>query len=74
MFALKEFLERKNKTVRLAIHNYIPENFKFWFDKYINKVIMPQEKSDCLIIVDTPNPEKTYTKYLPYHGFRCLSY
>lgn len=63
MFAMKLFLERKGKKVRLAIHNYIPENFKFWFDSYVNKIIIPDEKSDCLIILDTPNPEKTYSKY-----------
>lgn len=63
MFAMKDFLEKKGKKVQLAIHNYIPENFKFWFDKYINKIIIPSTKSDCLIIVDTPNPEKTYSKY-----------
>lgn len=63
MFAMQRLLEKKNKKVNLAIHNYIPENFKFWFDKYINKIIMPTEKSDCLIIVDTPNKEKTYEKY-----------
>ncbi|MGU8833536.1 DHH family phosphoesterase (plasmid) [Clostridium perfringens] len=63
MFAMQRLLEKKNKKVQLAIHNPIPENFKFWFDKHINKVEIPAEKSECLIIVDTPNPEKTYDKY-----------
>lgn len=63
MFAMQKLLEKKNKKVDLAIHNYIPENFKFWFDKYINKIIMPKHKNDCLIIVDTPNKEKTYENY-----------
>lgn len=63
MFAMKRILERKRKRVELAIHNHIPENYKFWFDKYTNKVIMPTRKSECLIIVDTPNIEKTYGNY-----------
>lgn len=63
MFAMQKLLEKKNKKVDLAIHNTIPENFKFWFDKYVNKVIMPEKKNDCLIIVDTPNSEKTYEGY-----------
>lgn len=63
MFAMQKLLEKKNKKVDLAIHNYIPENFKFWFDKYINKITIPTHKNDCLIIVDTPNKEKTYDKY-----------
>ena len=63
MFAMQKLLEKKNKKVDLAIHNTIPENFKFWFDKYVNKIIMPEKKNDCLIIVDTPNSEKTYEGY-----------
>lgn len=63
MFAMQKLLEKKNKKVDLAIHNCIPENFKFWFDKYVNKIMMPNQKNDCLIIVDTPNKEKTYEKY-----------
>lgn len=63
MMAMKYFLEKKGKIVSLAVHNYIPENFKFWCDKYINKITIPSEKTDCLIVVDTPNPEKTYSKY-----------
>ena len=63
MFAVKRMLEKKNKHVELCIHNYISENFKFWFDKYTGKIHIPDKKSDCLIIVDTPSKEKTYEKY-----------
>lgn len=63
MFFMKKVLEKKNKKVQLAIHNKIPENFKFWFEKYVNIIDIPKSKSECLIIIDTPNKEKTYDKF-----------
>lgn len=63
MFVMQRILEKMNKKVDLAIHNYIPENYKFWFDKHVGKISIPSHKNECLIIVDTPNEAKTYKNY-----------